>query len=151
MRLIKDTEALIQEVCQKKKDIEILEEKYAESWRAKREVERLNLPEIEEINRVAGMFEALGDYKDCKSLAEEVRNSGIERIDEAKRSKRIRKWLMIVAVLALSGAGVFYAYTKISERKAAQAGIEAEKSEEKSRIEALKLELQNRKSNGNEN
>ena len=138
----KDTEALIQEVSQKKKDIEILEEKYAEAWSAKRELDRLNLTDIEEINRVAGMFEALGDYKDCKSLAEEIRRSGIARIDEAKRSKRIRKWLMIVAVMALIGAGVFYAYTKISERKAEQARIEAEKSEEKSRIEALKLELQ---------
>lgn len=138
----KDTEALIQEVSQKKKDIEILEEKYAEAWSAKRELDRLNLTEIEEINRIAEMFEALGDYKDCKSLAEEIRRSGIARIDEAKRSKRIRKWLMIVAVMALIGAGVFYAYTKISERKAEQARIEAEKSEEKSRIEALKLELQ---------
>ena len=141
----KDTEALIQEVSQKKKDIEILEKKYADAYSAKREVDRSNLTDIEEINRVAGMFEALGDYKDCKSLAEEVRRSGIERIEEAKRSKRIRKWLMIATVTAILGAGAFYAYTKISEQKAEQARIEAEKQEEKSRIEALKLELQGQK------
>lgn len=138
----KDTEALIQEVSQKKKDIEILEKKYADAYSAKREVDRSNLTDIEEINRVAGMFEALGDYKDCKSLAEEVRRSGIERIEEAKRSKRIRKWLMIATVTAILGAGAFYAYTKISEQKAEQARIEAEKNEEKSRIEALKLQFQ---------
>ena len=138
----KDTEALIQEVSQKKKDIEILEKKYADAYSAKREVDRSNLTDIEEINRVAGMFEALGDYKDCKSLAEEIRRSGIERIKEAKRSKLIRKCLIIVVVMAILGAGAFYAYTKISERKAEQARIEAEKNEEKSRIEALRKELQ---------
>ena len=141
----KDTETLMQEVSQKKQDIEIIERKYAEAWTAKREVERLNLPDIEEINRIAEMFEALGDYKDCKSLAEEVRRSGIERIEEAKRKRRIRKWLMIVALMAIIGAGAFYAYTKISAQKAEQARIEAEKNEEKSRIEALKLELQGQK------
>ena len=44
--------------------------------------------------------------------------------------------------MAILGAGAFYAYTKISERKAEQARIEAEKNEEKSRIEALRKELQ---------
>lgn len=147
----KDTEALMQEIRKKKQDIEILERKYAEAWSAKREVERLNLPDIEEINRIAEMFETLGDYQDSKSLAEEIRRSGIERIEEAKRSRRIKKWLMIFVTMAIIGACAFYAYTKISEQKAAQLRIEAEKNEEKSRIEALKLELQNRKSNENGN
>ena len=33
------------------------------------------------------MFEALGDYKDCKSLAEEIRRSGIERIEKTKEAE----------------------------------------------------------------
>ena len=86
----KDTEALTQEVRQKKHDIEVIEKKYSEAWSAKREVERLNLPDIEAINRIAEMFEALGDYKDCKSLAEEIRRSGMsvsKRPKEAEESE----------------------------------------------------------------
>ena len=53
---------------------------------------------------------------------------------------------MIFVTMAIIVAGAFYAYVKISEqyaaKKAEQARIEAEKNEEKSRLDALRKELQ---------
>ena len=153
----KDSETIIQELEQKKAEFETLERSYMNACVANRKnnIENLKNPDIEKFNRVAEMFEALGDYKDCKSLAEEIRRSGVERVEKAKRDKKIRKLMLIFITMAIIGAGAFYAYIKISEqsiaKRAEQARIEVEKNEEKSRIEALKLELQNRKSNENRN
>jgi len=144
----KDSEAVIQELEQKKKDFEVLEKNYMNAHVAKRELfnlQNLKNPDMEKFNRVVEMFETLGDYKDCKSLAEEIRNSAIE----ASKRKNTGKWLMFFILTAIIGAGAFYAYTIISQQNAAkraeEARIEAEKQEEKSHIEALKLELQGQK------
>ena len=101
------------------------------------------------------MFDLLGDYKDCESLAEEIRRSGIERTEKAKKDK---KTMIILAVILAAVIGSILAIKfyqnwneRIEQEKIEQARIEAEKNEEKSRIEALKLELQNRKSNENGN
>ena len=49
---------------------------------------------------------------------------------------------MIFVTMTIIGAGAFYAYTKINEQKAEQIRIEAERNEKKSRIDALRKELQ---------
>ena len=148
----KDSETIIQELELKKKDFEALEKNYMNAHVAKREldsIQNLKNPDIEKFNRVAEMFEALGDYKDSKKLAEEIRRSGVESVEKIKRDKRNKKVMMIVIIITIIAIGGFYAYRKISEhaeqQRIEQARIEAEKQEEKSRIEALKLELQGQK------
>lgn len=142
----KDTEALIQEIRQKKQEIEAVEKKYSEAWITKREAERTH--DIDGMNKAAEMFEALGDYKDCKSLVEDIKCTVQKIIDEKKN----RKLLVIISVIVLIVGCAVYGYMKFSEAKAArqaeEAKIESEKNEEKSRIDALKQELQNRKSSG---
>lgn len=151
----KDSEALIQEIRPIKKKFEELEKKYSEAWSEKRAVEGQKKADISEFNRVAGLFELLGDYKDCKSLAEEIRRSGIERTEKAKKDKKTTIILAIVLVAVIGGVLLIKFYQSWNERaeqeKIEQARIEAEKKEEKSSIETLKLELQNRKSNENGN
>ena len=152
----KDSETLIQELEQKKEELEALEKKYMNACVARRNVEKDAKPDIEKFNRVAEMFEEISDYKDSKSLAEELRRSGVERVEKAKKDKRDMIMLVIILMLLMIAVAVMYAYNKISERKEAEraqqarieaqrAKIEAEKNEEKSRIEALKLELQGQK------
>lgn len=148
----KDSEIIIQEIRHKKQELEEIERKYSDAWMAKREtesLENLKYPNIEKFNRAADMFEALGDYKDCKSIAQELRHSGVEAVERARRSRKKTIILATVLVAVIVGAGIFYAVQKINKSNALkreeQARIEAEKNEEKSRIEALKLELQNRK------
>ena len=151
----KDSEALIQEIKPIKHKFEELEKKYSEAWSEKRAVEQQKKADISEFNRVASLFDLLGDYKDCESLAEEIRRSGIERTEKAKKDKKTMIILAIVLVAVIGGVLLIKFYQNWNERieqeKIEQARIEAEKNEEKSRIEALKLELQNRKSNENGN
>ena len=152
----KDSETIIQELEQKKKDFEVLEKNYMNAHDAKREldsIQNLNNPDIEKFNRVAEMFETLGDYKHSKTLAEEIRRSGIESVEKFKEEKRNKKLAMIFIIIVIIAIGGFYGYRKISERteqqrierariEAEKNRIEAEKQEKKSRIEALKLQLQ---------
>ena len=151
----KDSEAIIQEIKQIKQKFEELEKKYSEAWSEKRVIEQQKKTDISEFNRVASLFDLLGDYKDCKSLAEEIRRSGIERIEKVKKDKKTMIILAIVLVAVIGSVLLIKFYQNWNERaeqeKIEQARIEAEKNEEKSRIEALKLELQNRKSNENGN
>ena len=149
----KDSETLIQELEQKKEELEALEKKYMNACVARRNVEKDAKPDIEKFNRVAEMFEEISDYKDSKSLAEELRRSGVERVEKTKKDKRDMIMLVIILMLLIIAVAGMYAYNKISERKEAEraqqarieaqrAKIEAEKQEEKSRIEALKLQFQ---------
>ena len=148
----KDSETIIQELELKKKDFEVLEKNYMNAHVAKREldsIQNLKNPDIEKFNRIAEMFEALGDYKHSKTLAEEIRRSGVESVEKFKKEKRNKKLAMIFIIIAIIAIGVFYGYRKITEhakqQRIEQSRIEAEKQEEKSRIEALKLELQGQK------
>lgn len=65
------------------------------------------------------------------------------------RAERNKKRMKLIAVIVIAGAAIYYGVGYYQEyaaaKRAEEARIEAEKQEEKSRIDALKLELQGNK------
>ena len=148
----KDSEAIIQELKVIKQKFEGLEKRYSDAWDTWIE-KRINIgqkkSDILELNQIADLFASLGDYKDCQSLSKGIRNLAIERVGQLAKTKRITKIIVIAIFCVVCSLLINKFYQSWLERaeqeKIEQARIEAEKNEEKSRIEALKLELQNRK------
>ena len=117
-----------------------------------------------QIRDLARSFDALGDYKDAKVIAEELRDKAKkvdeensrkeaerkeqERLQAERRNKRMKIIAIVIAGAAICYIGVSW-YQKYAAAQRAEeeriARIEAEKQEEKSRIDALKRELQGQK------
>ena len=85
------------------------------------------------------LLKTIAPYKDSEVLILEIEQKKKELDKKARK-----QWIITTVVIAvlIAGAWVFAQYKQWSE---GQARIEAEKNEEKSRIEALKLELQGQK------
>ena len=85
------------------------------------------------------LLKTIAPYKDSEVLILEIEQKKKELDKKARK-----QWIITTVVIAvlIAGEWVFAQYKQWSER---QARIEAEKNEEKSRIEALKLELQGQK------
>ena len=84
--------------------------------------------------------------------AESEEQRKIREEQERIRAERNKKRMKLIAVIVIAGAAIYYGVGYYQEYAAAKraeeariARIEAEKQEEKSRIEALKLELQGHK------
>ena len=82
------------------------------------------------------LLKTIAPYKDSEVLILEIEQKKKELDKKARK-----QWIIATVIIAvlIAGTWVFAQYKQWSER---QTRIEAEKNEEKSRIEALKLELQ---------
>ena len=117
------------------------EEKYLQALKMK---EKIKI--TADAERVINMLKSVAPYKDSEALIQELKE--MERDLRKKQGKRnITAFFIIVAVIIGMVAYNWYLdWSKRAEQeKIEQARIEAEKNEEKSRIEALKLELQGQK------
>lgn len=149
----------------KAQEDKLLEKKYANAINQRKALETTTALWPYQIRNLAMSFEALGDYKDSKSIAEElrrqeeklneeIRRQEAERQEQRKireeqeklRAERNKKRMKLIAVIVIAGAAIYYGVGYYQEytaaKRAEEARIGAEKQEEKSRVDALRHELQ---------
>ena len=95
-----------------------------------------------DLRRIAYLFDALGDYKDSKTIAADIRHQADELEKRIKvRSARKKKFFTLIVLIAIVCAAVLYGVKRYNEYDTAKRIQEAEQAREQAQIEATQQAL----------